>query len=226
METKNIIIIAVAIVIIAIVGVFATGMLNSNNNANAADTTPFETEFMEGSFAGKVKLADDKEKFMHSYEDKENKITYNISTVDDSNALMDIYYLQGVMNPETRTFNGNEWNIYFSQAVEGNDTNSDADPMNIIICQSQQKKQGYLIYMIIDADSKVNATLNTYGQSYTDFVEPLLKSITLKESKNVPKIYEEFGLTKDQFAEQMDLIQQVKAGNQTAIQMVSQGASQ
>jgi len=226
METKNIIIIAVAIVIIAIVGVFATGMLNSNNNANAADTTPFETEFMEGSFAGKVKLADDKEKFMHSYEDKENKITYNISTVDDSDALMDIYYLQGVMNPETRTFNGNEWNIYFSQAVEGNDTNSDADPMNIIICQSQQKKQGYLIYMIIDADSKVNATLNTYGQSYTDFVEPLLKSITLKESKNVPKIYEEFGLTKDQFAEQMDLIQQVKAGNQTAIQMVSQGASQ
>ena len=226
METKNIIIIAVAIVIIAIVGVFATGMLNNNNNANAADTTPFETEFMEGSFAGKVKLVDDKEKFMHSYEDKENKITYNISTVDDSNALMDIYYLQGVMNPETRTFNGNEWNIYFSQAVEGNDTNSDADPMNIIICQSQQKKQGYLIYMIIDADSKVNATLNTYGQSYTDFVEPLLKSITLKESKNVPKIYEEFGLTKDQFAEQMDLIQQVKAGNQTAIQMVSQGASQ
>lgn len=226
METKNIIIIAVAIVIIAIVGVFATGMLNSNNNANAADTTPFETEFMEGSFAGKVKLVDDKEKFMHSYEDKENKITYNISTVDDSDALMDIYYLQGVMNPETRTFNGNEWNIYFSQAVEGNDTNSDADPMNIIICQSQQKKQGYLIYMIIDADSKVNATLNTYGQSYTDFVEPLLKSITLKESKNVPKIYEEFGLTKDQFAEQMDLIQQVKAGNQTAIQMVSQGASQ
>ena len=226
METKNIIIIAVAIVIIAIVGVFATGMLNNNNNANATDTTPFETEFMEGSFAGKVKLADDKEKFMHSYEDKENKITYNISTVDDSDALMDIYYLQGVMNPETRTFNGNEWNIYFSQAVEGNDTNSDADPMNIIICQSQQKKQGYLIYMIIDADSKVNATLNTYGQSYTDFVEPLLKSITLKESKNVPKIYEEFGLTKDQFADQMDLIQQVKAGNQTAIQMVSQGASQ
>lgn len=226
METKNIIIIAVAIVIIAIVGVFATGMLNNNNNANAADTTPFETEFMEGSFAGKVKLVDDKEKFMHSYEDKENKITYNISTVDDSDALMDIYYLQGVMNPETRTFNGNEWNIYFSQAVEGNDTNSDADPMNIIICQSQQKKQGYLIYMIIDADSKVNATLNTYGQSYTDFVEPLLKSITLKESKNVPKIYDEFGLTKDQFAEQMDLIQQVKAGNQTAIQMVSQGASQ
>ncbi len=152
---------------------------------------------------------------------KKNKITYNISTVDDSDALMDIYYLQGVMNPEKRTYNGNDWNIYFTQAVEGNDSDSDADPMNIIICQSQGEKQGYLIYMIIDAKSKVNATLNTYGQSYTEFVEPLLNSITLKESKNVPKIYEEFGLTEDQFDEQMELIEQVKAGNQTAIQQVA-----
>ena len=222
METKNILIIAVVVVIIAILGVvFATGMLNGNNDNGTGETTPFKTEFMEGTFSGKVKLVDDKEKFMHSYKDKKNKITYNISTVDDSEAMMDIYYLQGVMNPEKRTFNGNEWNIYFTQAVEGNDSNSDDDPMNIIICQSQQKKQGYLIYMIIDADSKVNATLNTYGESYTDFVEPLLNSITLKESKNVPKIYEEFGLTKDQFNEQMDLIQEVKAGNQSAIQQVA-----
>ena len=220
METKNIIIIAVVIVIIAIVGVFATGMLNNNDNKNV-ETTPFETEFMEGSFVGKVKLVDDKEKFMHSYEDKENKITYNISTVDDSKALMDIYYVQGVMNPEQRTINGNDWNIYFTQAVEGNDTNASNKTMNIVICQSQGEKQGYLIYMIIDADSKVNATLNTYGESYTDFVEPLLKSITLKESKNVPKIYEEFGLTEDQFNEQIDLIDQVKAGNQSAIQQVA-----
>ena len=55
METKNILIIAVVVVIIAIVGVFATGMLNNNNDNSPAQTTPFETEFMEGSFAGKVK---------------------------------------------------------------------------------------------------------------------------------------------------------------------------
>ena len=210
-----------AIVIIAVIGVFATGILNNDNTNENMETTPFETEFMDGSFAGKVKLVDDKEKFMHSYRDKANKITYNISTVDDSDALMDIYYLQGVMNPEKRNFNGNDWNIYFTQAVEGNDTETSNETMNIIICQSQAEKQGYFIYMIIDADSKVNATLNTYGESYTDFVEPLLNSITLKESKNVPKIYEEFGLTEDQFAEQMDLIQQVKAGNQSAIQQIS-----
>lgn len=222
METKNIIIIAVAIVaIIVVVGVvFTTGILNGDANKDV-QTTPFETDFMEGSFVGKVKLVDDKEKFMHSYKDKKNKITYNISTVDDSDALMDIYYLQGVMNPEQRTINGNEWNIYFTQAVPGDNANATDETMNIIICQSQGEKQGYLIYVIIDADSKVNATLNTYGESYTDFVEPLLKSVTLKESKNVPKIYEQFGLSEDEFAQQMELVQQVKAGNSSAIEQVA-----
>ena len=216
METKNIIIIAVVVIIIAVIGaVLATGILN--NETKNVETTDFKTEFMEGSFVGNVTLENDDEKFMHSYEDKKNKITYNISTVDDSDALMDIYYLQGVMNPEKRTINGNDWNIYFTQAVPGNDTDSN-DTMNIIICQSQAKKQGYLIYIIIDAKSKINATLNTYGESYTDFVEPLLKTVTLKESKHVPKIYDEFGLTEDQFDQQMDLIKEVKKGNTSALQ--------
>ena len=44
METKNILIIAVVVVIIAIVGVvFATGMLNGNNDNGNAETTPFKT---------------------------------------------------------------------------------------------------------------------------------------------------------------------------------------
>ena len=181
---------------------------------------------MEGTFAGNVSLENNSEKVMYSYEDKENKITYNISTVDDSDALMNIYYLQGVKNPEKRSFNGNDWNIYFTQAVQGNDSNSSDKPMNIIICQSQGEKQGYLIYMIIDAKSKVNATLNTYGESYTGFVEPLLKSITLKESKNVPKIYDEFGLTKDQFNQQMDLVKQYKAGNTSVLQQQQEAAAE
>ena len=148
MENKNIIIIAVVVIIIAILGViFATGMLNGEKKSTT-HTTPFKTEFMEGSFVGNVSLKNDDEKFRHSYRDKENKITYNISTVDDSDALMDIYYLQGVMNPEQRTYNGNDWNIYFTQAVPGNDTPTSNDTMNIIICECQGKNQGYLIYMV------------------------------------------------------------------------------
>ncbi len=218
MENKNMIIIAVAIIaIIAVVGVvLTTGILNPAKNV---ETTHFETEFMEGDFVGKVKLVDDKEKFMHSYEDKKHHVTYNISTVDNSTALMEIYELQGVTNPEERSFNGNDWKIYFTQAVPGNDSSKTDNTMNIIICESQGKKQGYLVYMIIDAKSDINtSSMNAFGEPYKDYVQPLLESITLKESKNVPKIYDEFGLTEDQFAEQMDLVHQYKAGNTSALE--------
>ena len=50
-----------------------------------------------------------------------------------------------------------------------------------------------LIYMIIDGKSKINATGKMYGEAYTNYFEPLLESLTLKESKNVPHIYDEFG---------------------------------
>ena len=215
-DKKIIIILAAVIAVIAIAGfMFFSGMLNGNG---ATTTTPFETKFMEGSFVGNVTLASDKEKFMHSYEDKEHKITYNISTVDNSTALMEIYELQGVTNPEERTINGNDWNIYFTQAIPGNDTKSDDNnTMNIIIAQSQVKKEGYLIYMIVDGKSDVNSTGNVFGQSYTDYMQPLLESVTLKKMSGVPHIYDEFGLTEEQFAQQMDLIHQYKAGNTSAL---------
>lgn len=218
MEDKNIIIIlAVIVVIIAIAGyAFATGMFNGTQNTQ---TSPLKTEFMEGNFVGDVKLVNDTQKFMHSYEDNQHHITYNISTVDNSSALMEIYELQGVTNPEERSFNGHEWNIYFTQAMPGNNTTQNAnETMNIIICQSQGQKQGYLIYAIFNASSDVNATGQMFSPAYKEYIEPLLKSISLKESKNVPKINEEFGLTEDEFAQQMDLIHQYKAGNRTALE--------
>ena len=218
METKNIIIIVAVVVILAVIGIiFATGMLSQQNTAET--TTPFETDFMQGAFVGNVKLVNNKEKFMKSYEDKKHHITYNISTVDNSSALMEIYELQGVTNPEERSFNGNDWNIYFTQAVPGNDSNKNTnETMNIVICQSQGEKQGYLIYAIFDSKSDVNSTGNMFGQSYKEYIEPLLNSVTLKESKNVPAINEEFGLTEDEFAQQMELVHQYKAGNTSALE--------
>lgn len=222
MDRKNIIIIAVVAIAIVAVGAAiytSLGSVIGNDELGDLGTTPFKTEFMEGSFAGKnVKIANNSEVYMSSYEDKEHGITYNISTVDNSTALMDIYYVQGVRNPEHRNFNGNDWNIYFTEAVPGNNTNNTDDVMTIVICQSQKEKQGYFIYAIFDANSTVNTTVNTYGDSYTKFVEPLLKSVTLKESSNVPTVSSQFGLTDDQFAQQMELIQQYKAGNTSALE--------
>lgn len=214
MENKNLIIIAVAIVlIVVVVGVIlTTGVLN---NADDRATTSFNNSFMEGAFTGDVKLVKNASDYMQSYEDSQHSITYNISTVDNSTALMDIYYVQGVTNPEHRSFNGNDWNIYFSQAVQGNDTNN---KVNIIICQSQGEKQGYLIYMIIGSKTDLNVSLDAFGEPYKSYVEPLLKSITLKESSNVPAINDQFGLSESDFAKQMDLVHQYKSGNTSVLQ--------
>ena len=217
MEKKNIILIAVAIIAIVAVAaaIFSTGVFNKTVTNTIGESTPFENSFMEGSFSGKAKLMNNSSDFMQSYKDTEHNITYNISTVDNSTALMDIYYVQGVMNPEKRSFNGNDWNIYFSQAIQGNNTN---DTLSIVICQSQKEKQGYLIYMIIDSKTDVNTSaFNTYGEVYKNYVEPLLNSITLKESKNVPAINDEYGMTQDEFSQQMDLVKQFKAGNTSAL---------
>ena len=54
MEMKNIIIIVVAIVVIAVIGAVAFTSLTNQNNG---PSTPFETEFMSGSFAGNVQQA-------------------------------------------------------------------------------------------------------------------------------------------------------------------------
>ena len=217
MEKKNIILIAVAIIAIVAVAaaIFSTGVFNKTVTNTIGESTPFENSFMEGSFSGKAKLMNNSSDFMQSYKDTEHNITYNISTVDNSTALMDIYYVQGVTNPEHRSFNGNDWNIYFSQAIQGNDTNN---KVNIIICQSQGEKQGYLIYMIIDSKTDLNVSSNVFGEPYKSYVEPLLKSITLKESSNVPAINDQFGLSESDFAKQMDLVHQYKSGNTSVLQ--------
>lgn len=221
METKNIIIIVVAIIaIVAVAGVILS-TLNGSDNGIMRQTTSFSNSFMEGAFTGAdIKLANNSSNYMQSYKDEKHNITYNISTVDNTTALMDIYYVQGVMHPEKRSFNGNDWNIYFSQAYEGNNTNK---TISIIICQCQKEKQGYLIYMIVGSKSDVNTSaLNVYGDVYKEYIEPLLKSTTLKESSNVPAINEEYGLTSDEFAQQMDLVKQYKAGNTSALQTGAQ----
>ena len=213
MENKNLIIIGVLIAIIAILGiVFATGDLNNNKKVG----TPFETDFMSGAFVGNVEKVNTNESYIGSFRDNEHSITYNLTTMDNSSALMEIYKAQGVKGPDHRTYNGNDWNIYFGEAMPNinNTTNINASKsMGIIICESQKESQGYVLYVIFEDLSKVNFTLNTFGDSYVHYIEPLLKTLNLKKSDNVPTVHSQFGLTKVQFNQQIQLIRQMQSGN-------------
>lgn len=218
MEKKNMIIIAVVVVIIAVLGViFATGALNNNGGV----TTPFETDFMSGTFVGNVSQSHTNESYMASFTDSQNNITYNLTTMDNSSALMEIYKFQGVVGPDHRTINGNDWNIYYAEAMPAvnNTTNQNHNQsMGVVICQSQKESQGYTLYVIFGDLKKVNFTLNTFGDSYVKYIEPLLKTINLKKSDNVPAVHEQFGLSQDEFNKQIELIRQVQAGNYSALQ--------
>lgn len=218
MERKNMIIIGVIVVIIAIIGiVFATSALNNKNQIS----TPFDTEFMSGAFAGNAEKANTNESYVASFTDNEHNVTYNLTTVDNSSALMEIYQLQGVKGPEHRSFNGNNWNIYFGEAVPSvnNTTNvTSNESMGIVICECQKESQGYIIHIIFADLKKVNFTLNTFGDSYVNFVEPLLKTVNLKQSSNVPALHEQYGMSQADFQKQMDMVHQIKAGNYSALQ--------
>ena len=221
MEEKNFKIILVAVVVLVVIAiagyVVASGMFTSETR----QTTQFSNDFMEGAFTGNVKLANNTSAYMQSWKDSEHHIDYNISTVDNSSALMEIYKLQGVKGPEKRSFNGNDWNIYFTQAVPANNSTDAGKTMNIIICESQGEKQGYMIYMIFSNESDVNFTLNTFCDAYKIYTEPLLQTIKLKESNDVPHIFDEFGLSEEDFNQQMDLIHQYNAGNRSALEGAS-----
>ena len=173
--------------VIAIVIIISIGLFITTAAVTGVDTTKFTTDFMEGIFVGNVELNGNPE--MCSYVDSKNGITYNLSTVDDTNPVIDIYKNQGLSDPTEVTLNGNDWNIYFVDAIPtGEDKKSEV--MNIIICQSQKEKQGYLIYIIIDSKSDyIQPSMDTSSEAYTLYVEPLLESINLKESENVPNIH-------------------------------------
>ena len=215
MERKNIIIIAVIVAVIAIAAILFSGVLNQTQ------TTNFNTDFMSGAFVGNAVEIDSNDtnvSYGASYHDDVNNISYNITTMDNSSALMEIYQYQGVSGPEQRSYNGYDWNIYFAQTmpVINNETNETQESMGIVICESQQESQGYVIYIIFEDLSKVNFTSNTFGESYINFVEPLLNSVSLKQSDDVPAIYELFGLSEDEFYNQIEIIHQINHGNNSA----------
>lgn len=220
MEKKNMIIIA-AVVILAVVVVAGFIFISGSFDDSSKESTSFSTPFMTGSFVGNVSLEDNSSNKFEVYKDKAHDIEYNITTMDNASALMEIYEFQGIEGPEKRTFNGQEWNIYFGEAVPNNGDNNSTNSkstMGIIICEVQKENQGYVINIIFGNNSDVNFTKNTYGDSYINYVEPLLKTISLKESKDVPSVAEQFGLSQDEFNHQIDLIRQYEAGNTSVLE--------
>ena len=219
MNKKSIIYIIIAIIaLIAIIGVSAYyfGFFN--------ETTDFDNAFMRGTFQGQVVEnplskelnKSDFKNWSASYTNNESNITYNMSCVKDGQFMLDLYQLQGLQAPEVRKLGDNEWKIYYSQAVPttGNESNVTSNQtIDVYICTAERDDATYIINY-----DKVQCDGSLYCELYEDHIEPLLKSISLKDGSDAPEMYEVLNVTKDDYKQLKDYIEQVKAGNVTAME--------
>ena len=88
------------VVILAIVIVVGFIFISGNSNDSSKGSTSFSSPFMVGSFVGNVSLENDSLDYAHAYKDKAHDIEYNITTMDNASALMEIYEFQGIGTPE------------------------------------------------------------------------------------------------------------------------------
>ncbi|MDD5959704.1 MAG: hypothetical protein PUC09_03550 [Methanobrevibacter wolinii] len=229
MDRKYQIIIAVIVVIIIAIGAsYALGFLNFG------PSTQFDNKFMKGTFQGEVV-----EQTIHtnnsttkdwskSYKDKTNGIEYNMSSLDNVSLIVDIMSLQaGLKEPEVREYNGVNWTIYYSQAVPN--TNASVNnsskiqqqhTYDVYICEAFKDNQSYLIYVVSNGTVKCDGS--TYCDLYTNYIEPLLKSIELKHSNDVPKINDTLGVSRSDYNKLVNYVAAYKAGNITNNTQVSQ----
>ena len=187
---------------------------------NTGDTTELNAAFISGSFTGNVTenpINDSvpNHQYQASYTDKQNGISYNMSTLKNGTFLIDLMQLQGLPAPEHRHLGDNDWNIYYSQAaptaqIANNTTN--ATVMNVYICEAEKDNQTFLIYVISNSSS-VKCDGSLYCPLYQNYVEPLLKSATLKTNPSAPNGAQVLNMSDAQYNQLIQQISQAKGTN-------------
>ena len=227
MLNKKITIIAAAILVLIIASIGSASAFELlGMDLFGGPTTDFDTNFMSGTFTGDLTQNELKDKgptkgWAASYEDKENNITYNMSCVKDGDFITDLYQVQGLSQPEIRNYNGQPWKIFFSQAVpdtnitddknSSDDANSTNDTINVYICEADINGTAYTIN-VMSYDNKTECDGTLFCPLYKDHIEPLIKSIKFKDSKNAPEMYEILNMSKEEFKFNQEYLEKVFAG--------------
>ncbi|AMK15325.1 hypothetical protein [Methanobrevibacter olleyae] len=217
MNSKKIAIIAIVILAIVIALLGAAYVFNLFGS-----TTDFDTKFISGTFSGEVsqnKIKDNSSiaNWTASYEDKEHNITYNMSCVKDGSFITDLYRLQGLEAPEVRKYNNQSWKIFYSQAVPStNGTNNSSassnDTINVYICEADINDTAYTISVIAyNNETECDGTL--FCPLYKDYIEPLIKSVSFKDSKKAPQMYNVLNMSKEEFEYNKKYLDNLLSGN-------------
>jgi len=183
--------ITILIAMVAIlVGIYTTGALSPK--------TDFDTKFMSGTIYGDAVLNKNHNRHCEwwvNYEDTTNKISYSFLILKDGTFLMDVFKFSGFQQMESKTYNNIEWDIYFLKTAKTsnfhNNENSTIFESPIFyynyVCTTSQNGTDYFIFLY---SNKVTGSESLNSDLFSNYVDPLIESINLKNVDYPPTFQE------------------------------------
>jgi len=196
----------ILLAIIAIVAVIAIGV-SAFSLGVFGQTTEVNTKFLSGTIQGEAIKNNTNVSipgWVTNYNDTENGIEYSFMMLDTFNFTKGlIVHGAGVKKIATEEYNNIKWDIYYLDANIANNKSkssfNSSDDLNAsgYFCFASGKNGDYGILVMgsenISSDSSLNSDL------FKNYIEPLLKSTTLKDPKNPPKEYQFAYMTKEEY---------------------------
>lgn len=188
MSKKFLALITILLTMVAVfIGIYSTGVFSSN--------TDFNTKFISGTIHGNATLVESPNNSYNwslRYNDKTNNISYAFFAIKDGNFFINFFKSAGFEKIESKTFNGTKWDIYFLKTP----LFFDSQRNNIAIFSVTNSSFYYNYYCVshkngaayfaIIGSNKVRGDNSLNSDLFEDFVEPLLNTIKLKNSDNIP----------------------------------------
>lgn len=196
MNKKFFALMTILIAIVAVlVGLYAEGVLTPK--------TDFNTKFMSGTIYGDAVLNKNYDKnnnWSVNYEDSTNNISYTFLIVKNGTFLMDVFKFSGFQKVESKSYNNVTWDVYFLKTSRSsnitNYENSTISRSPIFyynyVCTTNQNGADYFIFLF---SPKVTGSISLNSDLFSNYVEPLLKSVKIKNVEYIPSIQELFKST-------------------------------
>ena len=178
MDKKILLAVVFIVAVIAMgIGLFSLGFFGQ--------TTQVDTKFLSGIIQGEAVdtsyMPMPVKEYTVNYEDNKNNITYEFMMADTLQVTIKLIETLGGGKITTKEYNGVKWDIYYSRGGYS--------------CIASGKNGDYCVHVNgfnVSHDRTLNSDL------FKNYVEPLLNSITLKDS-NPPKEYEVCGIPIDEY---------------------------
>ena len=163
--------------------------------------TSFSTKFLDGEIQGNAFQEPDLgryrfQDFQIEFTDYSNSIYYYFNVQKNISFLIDYYKWLGVKKISDYEYNGINWTVYYFDAKANSKSINGTSKINGYCCVASRDGIDYLISVSSD---KIPSNNSTDSELFKNYVKPLIESLTLKKTQNVPYLYEWWGFKEEEF---------------------------